>query len=186
MESRSNPRLSPVAGWALAMLLTVFAVAPLTYPGFFQAESGFLPAFRAAGLEPTWFRPADVLRDDGTLPYLLVRPFFHLSGSGIVAVKWGYAAAALLGAWGIYAWLRRWLGSGGAVLAAAVYTYLPWHLAVIYRRGAYARPGCGPPGPGCCGPSTAWARGAGAASWLRPPWACRRWCWPSDRNRAWQ
>jgi hypothetical protein len=33
---------------------------------------------------------------------------------------------------------RRWLGFKGAVLAAAVYTYLPWHLSTVYVRGAYA------------------------------------------------
>jgi hypothetical protein len=137
VESRSTFHLGPTTGWALTLLLAVFAVAPLTYPGFFEAESGFLPAFRAAGLAPTWFGPADPLRGEGEMPYLLAWPVFQLSGSGVAAVKWGYGLSFLLGAWGIYAWLRRWQGSGGAILAAAVYTYLPWHLAAVYRRGAY-------------------------------------------------
>jgi len=137
VESPSTLRLGPATGWALTMLLAVFAVAPLTYPGFFEADSGFLPAYRAAGLADTWFGPADPLRGEGALPYLLSRPFFWLSGSGAAAAKWGYGLSILLGAWGVYAWLRRWLGSGGAILAAVVYTYLPWHLAAVYGRGAY-------------------------------------------------
>ncbi|RPI56664.1 MAG: hypothetical protein EHM56_04320, partial [Chloroflexi bacterium] len=136
MESRSTFHLGPTTGWVLTILLAVFALAPLTYPGFFEAESGFLPAFRAAGPDQAWFGPADPLRGEGALPYLLTWPFFALSGSGVAAVKWGYGLSFLLGAWGVYAWLRKWLGGGGAVLAAVVYTTLPWHLAVVYGRGA--------------------------------------------------
>jgi hypothetical protein len=61
-----------------------------------------------------------------------------LSGSGAVAIKWGYGLAFLAGALGIFAWTRRWLGTKGGVLSATVYTYLPWHLSTVYARGAYA------------------------------------------------
>jgi hypothetical protein len=126
--------------WLLVALLTVLAVAPLTYPGFFQVHSGFLPAFNAANLvdAPHWGRLADPVRGDGRLPYLLVWPFLQLSGSGVVAVKLGYALAFVLGALGTYAWTCRWLGPRGGVLAAVVYTYLPWHVSTVYVRGAYA------------------------------------------------
>jgi hypothetical protein len=124
----------------LVLLLAVFAIAPLTFPGFFQAHSGYLPAWNVAHIAqaPDWGRAADLLRGEGKLPYLLAWPFFKLSGSGLVAVKWGYALAFLLGALGVYAWTRHLLGTKGAVLAAAVYTYLPWHLSAVYVRGAYA------------------------------------------------
>jgi hypothetical protein len=137
VKSQTTLHLGPVTAWALVLLLAVFAVAPLTYPGFFQAESGFLPAFRAAGLAPAWFGPVDPVRGEGPFPYMLAQAFFWLSGSGVTAIKWGYGLSFLLGAWGIYAWLRRWLGDGGAILAASVYTYLPWHLDTVYARGAY-------------------------------------------------
>lgn len=136
MESRSTFDLGPATGWALTLLLAVLAVAPLTYPGFFEAESGFVPTFRAAGLDQAWFGPGDPVRDAGAFPYLLARPFFQLGGSGVAAIEWGYGLSFLLGAWGVYAWLRHWLGGGGAVLGAVVYTYLPWHLAAVYSRGA--------------------------------------------------
>jgi hypothetical protein len=127
----------------LAVILAVFAVAPLTYPGFFEAHSGFLPALNVAHITeaPHWGMPAgwtDGPRGEGRLPYLLVWPVFWLSGSGILAIKTGYALAFLLAAMGAFAWARRWYGPRAAVLAAVVYTYLPWHLSAVYVRGAYA------------------------------------------------
>jgi hypothetical protein len=136
VANRTRPDLS----WILALLLAVLAVAPLTYPGFLRAQSGFLPAFNVQHLAdaPNWGRLADAVRGEGKLPYLLAWPFFQGSGSGTTAIKWGYALSFLLGALGVYAWTRPWLSSKGAVLAAAVYTYLPWHLSTVYERGAYA------------------------------------------------
>ena len=126
--------------WILVVLLTVVAVAPLCYPGFFEAQSGFLPVFNAThpAESPHWGRLADPPRSEGRLPYLLAQPFLVLTGSGVGAIKWGYALAFVLGALGIYAWTRPWLGSRGGVLAATVYTYLPWHLSSVYIRGVYA------------------------------------------------
>jgi hypothetical protein len=127
-------------GWLLTALLTIFAVAPLTYPGFFQAQSGFVPVFNVAHISaaPSWGRAADPMRGEGKLPYLLAWPFFAVTGSGTAAIKWGYGLAFVLGAVGIYAWTRRWLGAKGGLLASLVYTYLPWHLSTVYVRGAYA------------------------------------------------
>ncbi|HSJ58187.1 MAG TPA: hypothetical protein VLC95_13470, partial [Anaerolineae bacterium] len=139
--SRARRRaIATVGSLLLALLLAIPAIAPLTYPGFFEAHSGFLPAFNAAHPEavPGWGRVVDLVRGEGALPYLLIRPFYALSGDGSAAIRWGYALAFLLAAAGVYTWTRRWLGTRGAVLAAAVYTYLPWHLATVYVRGAYA------------------------------------------------
>jgi hypothetical protein len=126
--------------WILALLLAVLAVTPLTYPGTFEAQSGFLPSFNVQhqANAPNYGRLADPVRGEGKLPYLLAWPFLQWSGSGTVAIKWGYGLSFLLGALGVYAWTRSWLGSKGGVLAATVYTYLPWHLSTVYVRGAYA------------------------------------------------
>ncbi len=139
------PRQSPGSrwGWLLTLALTVFAVAPLTYPGFFQAQSGFLPVFNAAhpADAPHWGMPpdrSDPVRDEGRWPYLLAGLAGQISHSPGGAIKLGYGLTFLLGALGVYAWTRRHLGSRGAVLAAAVYTYLPWRLNTVYVRGAYA------------------------------------------------
>lgn len=126
--------------WILVILLATFAVAPLAYPGFFEAHSGFLPVFNTTHLSdaPSWGQLAEPVQGEGKLPYFLAWPFHQLTGSGIAAVKWGYALAFLAGAVGIYVWSRPWLGTKGSVLAAVVYTYLPWHLSTVYVRGAYA------------------------------------------------
>jgi len=126
--------------WILVILLTVLAVAPLFYPGFFEAQSGFLPTFNVTHLAeaPHWGRLADPPRSEGKLPYLLAWPFLQISGSGVTAIKWGYGLAFVLGALGVYAWTGPWLGKKGGLLAAVVYTYLPWHLSSVYVRGAYA------------------------------------------------
>jgi hypothetical protein len=164
---RSTIRFDP--SWIFVLLLAVFAVAPLTYPGFFEAQSGFLPAFNVEHLSdaPNWGRQeaalADPLRGEGKLPYLLAWPFLQVTGSGIAAIKWGYALAFGLGALGFYAWTRRWLASRGAVLSAVVYTYLPWHLSTVYQRGAYAE---------------AWLW----AFWPFILWAIDRLATPSPRN----
>ena len=136
VERQSRVDLS----WILVLLLAVFAVAPRTFPGCFEAHTGFLPVFNAENLSeaPNWGRVAAPVRGEGKLPYLLAWPILQVAGSGVVAIKWGYGLAFLLGALGTYAWTRHWLGTRGAVLAAVVYTYLPWHLSTVYVRGAYA------------------------------------------------
>ena len=92
-------------------------MAPLTYPGFFEAHSGFLPAFNAAHLSdaPNWGRTStvDPLRGEGKLPYLLAWPFLSMSGSGVRGHQVGLWPGFVLGALGVYAWTRRWLGDTG-------------------------------------------------------------------------
>ncbi len=155
-------KISPWAGALLALLLAVFAVAPLAYPGFFESHSGFVASFRvqhlpAGGL----FDASDPVRGEGSLAYYVAWPFLQLAGSGVTAIKWGYALSFLLGALALYAWARLRLGTQGGVLAAAVYTYLPWHLATVYVRGAYAE------------------------AWLWALWPAALWAWevPLGRGR---
>lgn len=135
MTSDSEARWS----WLLVILLTVFAVAPLTYPGFFQGQSGFWPVFRVAHLDNAvyWAQAGGSMHGEGRLPYWLVWPLWRISGNAVAAVKGGYALTFLLGALGTLAWSRRWLGIKGGVVSALVYTYLPWHLSTVYERGAY-------------------------------------------------
>ncbi len=130
----------------LALALTIFASAPLAYPGYLQVHSGFVPIYNLAALgngplEPGW-TPAvattfDPLRGDGILPYYAALPFVWLGSSPLAGVKVIFALSFLLGAAGLFVWLRRTLGPAGAALAALVYTYLPYHLATVYVRGAW-------------------------------------------------
>jgi hypothetical protein len=145
MERLTWPR-EDIAYAALTLALTVFAVAPLAYPGTIQVHSGFVPIYNLADLAhqplnsgwiPHVATGFDPLRGDGLLPYYLALPAVWLGGTPLAGVKLIFALGFLLGAAGIYVWLRRPLGPVGAALAALVYTYLPYHIAAVYVRGAW-------------------------------------------------
>jgi hypothetical protein len=130
----------------LTLILTVFAVAPLAYPGYMQVHSGFVPVYNLADLAggpldlrwtPSVATHFDPLRGDGLLPYYLALPVVWLGGTPLDGVKVVFALSFLLGAAGVYLWLRRSLGPAGATLAALVYTYLPYRIAAVTVRGAW-------------------------------------------------
>ncbi len=149
------------------LLLSLFAWAPLLYPGYLQVHSGFLPVFNLADLAaspnkltwlPTIGVTPDLLRGEGPLAYwlaLLLRP---LAGD-IGAVKGVFALGIIGVGLGLFAWARRDLsgvegdsdGVGDAaanpkgllsaragLLAAVVAMLWPPLLATVYVRGALA------------------------------------------------
>lgn len=131
----------------LIPLLAIFAIAPLTRPGFFLAHSGFLPVLNLFDLETTlpglgWAprigEEYNFFTSEGPLPYALAEAFRLLGMSGTQAVKVVYALGFLFSGLAIYALARRFFGPSGGLIAALVYTYLPYHLAVVYLRGAFA------------------------------------------------
>jgi hypothetical protein len=128
------------------LLLSVFAVAPLAYPGYMQVHTSFIPINNLAALAGNLGDPGgapaaatnfDPLRGDGPLAYYAALPLVWLGTSAVDGVKAIFALSFLLGASGVIIWLRRPLGSAAAGLAALVYTYLPYHLATVYVRGAW-------------------------------------------------
>jgi hypothetical protein len=132
----------------LLILLMLFAIAPLEYPGAFQSHSGLLAYYNLIDLDqnPTQFfawaplvgRTFDLFRTEGALPYLLAEIFHLLGLSYLHAIKLVYALAWLASGLAMYALARRWLSENGALLAAIVYVYLPYHIATVYVRGAFA------------------------------------------------
>jgi hypothetical protein len=133
---------------ALVVLLTIFALAPLTHPAFFQSHSGFLPVFNLYDLEgdlwgnwgwiPHVATSPDILRGDGPLPYLLAELPRWLGVGGAQAIKGIYALGFVVSGLTMYLLSKRSFGPAGGLLAAVVYTYLPFHLATVYVRGAFA------------------------------------------------
>jgi len=150
----------------LVILLTIFAIAPLGYPGGFQSHTGLLAAYNLIDLDrnplhlfdwaPIVGRPLDFLRGDGALPYWLAM-LLHRVGIGYLdAIKLVYAFAWIAGALAMFALVRKlvvstftsltlrvnsaepFFGDAGGLLAATVYTYLPFHIATVYVRGAFA------------------------------------------------
>jgi|GEM_PF-403989 len=131
----------------LAFLLPLFAWAPLTYPGYFEFYSGFLPIFNLndllrhlgdLGWAPVIGQPYDLLRGERALPYLLGMLPRALGMAPVSAVKLVFIASMLAGSLGLYGWARRRLGLWPALLAATVYVYGPIFLATTYVRGAFA------------------------------------------------
>jgi len=141
------PRIRDALAYLLLTLaLTVFAVAPLAYPGYVQAHSGFIPVYNLAslaqaGIETGWVPSIpssyDPVRGDGLLPYYLAWPVVWMGATPLNAVKAVLALGFLGGAAGVFVWLRGPLGPAGAALAALVYTYLPYRLATVYVRGGW-------------------------------------------------
>jgi len=140
-QRRAHP-----ATW-LIWLLPVFAWAPLTYPGYFELHSGFLPIFNLADLArhltdlswaPAIGQPYDLLRGERALPYLLGMIPRGLGASSMTAVKWVFGASMMAGALGMYTWARRRLGPWPGLLAAMVYVFWPLGLTTVYVRGALA------------------------------------------------
>jgi hypothetical protein len=131
----------------LALLVSVFAIAPLWYPGFFQSNTGYAAIYNLIDLDqhrgavltwvPTWGRAFDWLRMDGAFAYWLAE-IFHLVGlSYLDAVKLVYALAFGVSAYAMFVAARRVLeDDAGALLAATLYVYFPYHIAMVYQRGA--------------------------------------------------
>jgi hypothetical protein len=130
---------------ALCLLLTLFAVAPLTYPGYLQVHSGFLPYYHLTDLNshafslqwtPNLLTPFDPLRGDGLLPYYLAAGFVSIGLPPLAALRTVFGLSVLLGAVGMYTWLRHWWGPAAGLVGALVYTYLPYHLGAYLVRGS--------------------------------------------------
>jgi hypothetical protein len=132
----------------LAALLAIFAIAPLAYPGAFQSHTGLIAYYNLIDLDqqraqffawsPVIVQPFDVLRTEGALPYLTAE-IFHLIGFNFLdAIKIVYALAWLASAIAMYALARQFVSDAGALLASIVYVYLPFHIATVYVRGAFA------------------------------------------------
>jgi hypothetical protein len=144
------------------VLLAVFAVAPLEYPGAFQSHTGLLAVYNLINLDhqgdlgqnpwqffnwaPTVGRAYDLFRSDGALPYLIAE-ILHLIGFGYLdSIKLVYALAWGASGLTMYALARKlvvsrvepFFSDAGALLAATVYIYLPYHIATVYVRGAFA------------------------------------------------
>lgn len=127
----------------LTISLAIFAIAPLFYPGYFQTHSGYTPLWSINRLREgvtdlsrlPFLVPFNPWRSGGLLPYYLAA---ILPLSSLTALKLVSGLGILAGCSGLYLWLKSWLGSQGACVAALVYTYAPFTIATLYVRGAWS------------------------------------------------
>ena len=142
-HAMSTPFLSTPASLILLVILSLFAVAPLFYPGFIQTHSGFIPVWNVLDLRanlgtlswtPHVATTFDPLRSDGLLPYY-VAALLPLSPTD--AIKFTVGCGWMLGGLGMFLWLKSWLGEAGALVAGVAYIYLPSQIVNTYVRGAW-------------------------------------------------
>lgn len=125
-------------GFWTVLLLSVFAWAPATYPGYWEALEGFAPAFNvelSSGLASVAMAP-DLWRGSGRATFLLTRPLLLLGFDAVTAVRVTFIICFLLGGLGTYSWLRTRLGDRSAGLAGVLYMLAPPLLATVYVRGS--------------------------------------------------
>lgn len=140
-------------GVLLAALLTLFAIGPLLYPGFFVSERGLITLYEIVGLaerpSATWLPR---LADDptftqGPLPYWAARLLLLVGITPSVAVKVVFGLSLVLAAVGIYLVARRLVRQPPdhpepicwpALVAAAMAAALPPLAGAVYVRGDLA------------------------------------------------
>jgi hypothetical protein len=154
-QATGQPEVRRSTYLIVLLLLSLFAWAPLLYPGYLQVHSGFLPVYNLASLAtaparlhwlPASVVDAGLLRGDGPLAYWLawlIRPLLGDLG----AIKAVFILSLLLGGLGVYLWTRSAARQGcgapdvaerAGVLGAVVYVLWPPLLAAVYVRGALA------------------------------------------------
>jgi len=137
--------------YLLLFLLTLPALYPLFGSGIFASHDGLHHIFRlydlaqglqGGGVYPRWLPDLGfgygypLLNYYAPFAYYLALPFMAFGSDPILALKIVYMLGFFGASFGMYTLARPLLGRPGAVLAAATYTYLPYHLADAYVRGA--------------------------------------------------
>ena len=137
-------------------MLTLPALIPLGWGGgssFFESHDGLFHLYRLVALDravrsgvlfPRWFPEFafgyghPVLNFYGPLSYYWGLLITLLGTDAILAMKPVLATGLVASALGMYLFARLHLDRGPALVAAVVYTYLPYHLIDLYVRGAVA------------------------------------------------
>lgn len=125
-------------GLWIVLILTVFAWAPATYPGYWQSSEGFAPIFNARYPAPVAEIAAipDLWRGSGSATFILTYPLTQLGFSATLAVRVVFILAVVMGSLGIYLWLSPRFGDRAAGLAGLIYGLMPPLLTTIYARGS--------------------------------------------------
>ncbi len=150
----SFSRLSKLdLNYVWVLLLCVPAVAPLFQGGFLDSHDGLFHLYRLAAVDrafkagvfyPRWFPDFAFGYGQPVLNYYSPLTYFaaqgiHMLGPGyILSMKLTFALGMVGSALGMYLYAKEIVGRYPALVAAAAYTYFPYHLADTYLRGALA------------------------------------------------
>ncbi len=145
----SRYRLAVHSG--LAILLALPACWPLLRSGFFVSDDGRFHVYRIAALAQAWQQGVLYPRlfpefgfGYGQAVLNFYAPLSYFPGALLALLGLGPVAAAkltialgfLLASLAAFGFARYLWGPAGGILAAAAYTYFPYHLADAYQRGA--------------------------------------------------
>ena len=147
----TQPSHSSRMDFIILLLLTLPALYPLIGTGISASHDGLHHIFRlfdlvhcvrGGAILPRWLPDLGfgygypILNYYSPLSYYLALPFMALGSGPILSIKMVYALGFFGAAFAMYGLSRPFLGRQGAILAAITYTYLPYHLADVYVRGA--------------------------------------------------
>jgi hypothetical protein len=135
----------------LVVLLILPACWPLLRPGFLVTDDGSFHVYRIAALAQAWQQGVlyprlfpdfgfgygqAVFNFYGPLSYYPAALLALLAFGPVVAAKLTIGLAFLLAGLAAFGFARYLWGRAGGILGAVAYTYLPYHLADAYLRGA--------------------------------------------------
>ncbi len=135
----------------LAMLLSIFAIAPFLLPGYFWGANDarhhvyFLFEYDRVVQDGIWWPrwSPDFAFGYGYPFFNIYGLFSHFLGELLVhflrvsytaAVKAIFVLGIAASAAAMYAYIRSWQGRAAGLVAAVVYTYIPYHLLNLYVR----------------------------------------------------
>ncbi len=138
--------------WAVLTLTLLPATLILWYPGLQTTHDGFYHKSRLLELDillrsgvlyPRWLPHVSFFYGSPVLHFYA--PFIYYVAEGFRLLGWGYLSAyewmiglgIVAAGWTMFAFARRW-GTLAGWLAAVVYVYWPYHMALAYVRGAQA------------------------------------------------
>ncbi len=138
----------------LTLALSLFAVAPFAQPGYFWGANDarhhvyFLFEFNRVFADGMWWPrwSPDFAFGYGYPFFNIYGPFSHFLAEGLLLSGFSYTGAieAVFGlsvvasAAAMFLFVRDWVGERAGLIAALVYTYMPYHLLVLYVRGNLA------------------------------------------------
>lgn len=154
-EERPLPPLWRDGLFGLVLLLTLFAVAPFTLPGYFWGANDarhhiyFLFEYNRSLADGIWWP-----RWSPDFAFGYGYPFFNIYGplshslaalllrtlglSYTAAIESVFGLSILGSAATMYLFIRSWWGRSAAVISALVYVYVPYHLLNLYVRANLA------------------------------------------------
>lgn len=139
----------------LTLLLTLFAVAPFLLPGYFWGANDarhhvyFLFEYDRSVQDGIWWPrwSPDFAFGYGYPFFNIYGPFSHflaelllhfLGVAHTTAVESIFVLSIVASAAAMYVYVRSWQGAAAALVAALVYTYIPYHLLNLYVRANLA------------------------------------------------